>query len=156
MQKDNNQSPGSAGFSKMKTILIVGVIVIVLVVIIFIAITSNIGNKAQEDLNANIKGSLAIVLANSMIYLDRNSNYNGFCENQYFTGPAATISAEGGSAICNEKSDNAAWCACTTLKVTSTDLEGSTFCVDNRGYKRVTQNTGGCDARCGSAGVCVD
>lgn len=143
--------------SLMVKAMIVGAIAVVLIlaVIIFISITSS-KKSQQEGLNDIIKGNLAIALTNGVLYLDQQASFKGFCEDDYFKEPATIISADGGSAMCNVKSDNKAWCGCATLKTTSFEPAGSTFCVDSRGYKRITQNIGGCDARCTSSGICID
>lgn len=156
MQSEYNTKDYSSGFSGMKALLLGAVIVVILVIIVLVSVTSNTRKQEEQSQNDIIKGSLAIVLTNGVVYLDRNSTFKDFCKNDYFTGPAATIAGDGGSAICNVKSDNKAWCACSSLKTTSIEPAGSTFCVDSRGYKRITQNEGGCEARCASDGICAN
>ena len=156
MEKENIKHYYSKGFSAPKLFLIGAVVVIVLIIIVLISIGSNMKKQQEESKNDIIKGSLAVMLTNGVVYLDIHSDYKGFCENVYTTGPFADVAADGGSPVCHVKSDNKAWCACTTMKASSIEPEGSTFCVDNRGYKRVTQNPGGCDARCGVEGLCVN
>lgn len=147
----------SKGLSTVRAIILGAVaVIIILVIIVFISVKSNVQKNQDQTKNDMVKGNLAIVLTNSVLYLDKNSNYKGFCEDEYFKGPALLISADSQNAICHVKSDNKAFCACTTLKATSTEPTGSTFCVDNRGYKRITQNTGGCNVRCTNSGICID
>ena len=147
----------SKGFAAMKAVIIGAVVILIIVaVIVFVSVRSGVQQEEQQSLNYTIKGNLAVTLTNGVLYLDQNGSFQGFCEDEYFKGPATVIESEGQAAVCKMKSDNKSWCGCATLKVTPEEPAGSTFCVDSRGYKRITQNAGGCDARCGNEGICID
>ena len=124
-------------------------IIAVLAAIVLVNVTQYI----NQGKNAAIKGNLATVLTNGAVFFDQNGNYTGFCANPFFTNPSAAITAAGGTATCTVNVGSTAWCACSTLKTTTGDPAGSTFCVDSTGTKKVT--TTACATECPAAGVCV-
>ena len=140
----------------VKVLIGVGVVVGLVVIIILVMMFSSASQEQIQDRNSNIKGSLAIMLANGMVYQSTNGSYENFCSNAYVTGPTAAVTALGGMTTCKVNTAADAWCACATLNESSDEPAGSTFCIDHRGYKRVSQNTGGCEARCQTSGICVD
>lgn len=138
------------GFTIIELIVVVAIIA-VLAGIVLVNVTTYI-NKGK---NAAIKGNLSTIMTNAADYFYRNSSYSSFCTDALMTAPlAAADSASGGTAVKNCSST--AWCACSTMKVTSEEITGSTFCVDSTGYKKVTQNASGCSTRCPSGGACID
>ena len=142
----------SRGFTIIELLVVVAIIA-VLAAIVLVNVTAYI----NQGKNAAIKGNLATVLTNGAVFYDQNSSYTNFCTNAYFTGPSAAITTAGGSATCDANAANTAWCGCSTLKVTSTEPSGSTFCVDSTGYKKVT--TTACATRCNTVtdnGACSD
>ena len=127
-------------------------IIAVLAAILLVNVTGYI----NQGKNAAIKGNLSNVATNGSVYFDANASYSGFCGDAYYTNPAAAITAAGGTSLCTVNAGNTAWCACSTMKVTTAEPANSTFCVDSTGYKKVTQNAGLCATRCPAAGGCVD
>lgn len=143
--------------NKQKGFTIIELLVVVAIIAVLAAIVLvNVTGYINQGKNAAIKGNLATVLTNGAVFYDTNAAYTGFCGNAYFTGPEAAITAAGGTATCTVSADSTKWCACSTLKVTSSEAAGSTFCVDSTGYKKVTINAGACATRCPAAGACVD
>ena len=140
----------SKGFTIIELLVVVAIIA-VLAAIVLVNVTAYI----NQGKNAAIKGNLATTLTNGAVFYDTNSDYDGFCASSNFTGPSAAITAAGGTAVCDDPPD-AACCACSTLKTTTAEPVGSTFCVDSTGYKKVTVAT--CADRCDTAdlGVCTD
>jgi prepilin-type N-terminal cleavage/methylation domain-containing protein len=147
----------SKGFTIIELLVVVAIIAVLAAIVLV-----NVTGYINQGKNAAIKGNLSTVLTNGAVYYDANSNYGssgtGFCGTANFTSPSAAITAAGGTAVCDVNDAYTAWCACSTLKVTSADIAGSTFCTDHTGYKKVTQNAGGCAARCVTPnnGVCID
>lgn len=141
----------SKGFTIIELLVVVAIIAVLAAIVLV-----NVTGYINQGKNAAIKGNLATVLTNGAVFYDANGNYANFCTNAYFTGPSAAITAAGGAAICTVNGANTAWCACSTLKVTSAEPANSTFCVDSTGYKKVTQNVGLCATRCPAAGGCID
>lgn len=74
MQNDKNQY----GFTAIKVLLMAVAVVAVLIVIILVGVMSNVSQNKEQDQNSVIKGNLAIVLTNSMIYFDKNASYKDF------------------------------------------------------------------------------
>lgn len=141
----------SKGFTIIELLVVIAIIA-VLAAIVLVNVTSYI-NRGR---NAAIKGNLSTVLINGATFYDANSNYTGFCATANFTTPSAAITAAGGTAVCDENAGNTAWCACSTMNVTTAEPTGTTFCTDSTGYKKATVAT--CAARCITAnnGVCTD
>src|SRR3989338_9044145 len=106
----------SKGFTIIELLVVVAIIA-VLAAIVLVNVTAYI----NQGKNASIKGNLATVLTNGAVYYDSNGSYSGFCSNVYFTNTSDAIGAAGGSAICNVNATSTAWCACSTLKVTSAE-----------------------------------
>ncbi len=130
----------SKGFTIIELLVVVAIIA-VLAAIVLVNVTGNI-NKGK---NAAIKGNLSTVLTNSAVYYNTNGNYSNFCTNAYFTGPSASITNDGGTAICKVKADNTTWCACSTLRDIS-GATGQTWCVDSSGAKK--QSATACATEC--------
>jgi len=124
--------------NKYKGFTIIELLVVVAIIAVLAAIVLvNVTGYINQGKNAAIKGNLATVLTNAAVFYDQNGGYNNFCTNAYFTGPQTAISNAGGTAICKVKTDNTAWCACSTLKDV-TGATGQTFCVDSTGTKKQT------------------
>lgn len=143
---------GDRGFTIIELLVVVAIIA-VLAAIVLVNVTAYI----NQGKNAAIKGNLATVLTNGAVFYDTGGNYTGFCSDAYFTGPSAAITAAGGAASCDVNAASTAWCGCSTLKVTSAEPTGSTFCVDSTGYKKVTATA--CATRCSTVtdtGACTD
>ncbi len=141
--------------NKQKGFTIIELLVVVAIIAVLAAIVLvNVTGYINQGKNAAIKGNLATVLTNGAVYFDTNGNYTNFCANEYVVAPEAAITAAGGapSHVCTAT----AWCACSTMKTTTAEPAGSTFCVDSTGYKKVTQNVGACAVRCPAAGACAD
>lgn len=134
----------SKGFTIIELLVVVAIIA-VLTGIVLVNVTSYI-NKGKD---AAIKGNLSTILTNGAVFYDTNASYTGFCADATVTAPQAAILAAGGVSTCTVDVGNTAWCACSTLKVTS----GNVFCVDSTGYKKETTNT--CALACPAAGGCV-
>jgi len=141
----------SKGFTIIELLVVVAIIAVLAAIVLV-----NVTQYINQGKNAAVKGNLASVLTNGAVFYDANGSYSGFCASSYFTNPSAAITSAGGTAICTAKSDNTAWCGCSTLKVTTAEPANSTFCVDSTGYKKVTQNAGLCATRCPAAGGCID
>lgn len=139
----------SKGFTIIELLVVVAIIAVLAAIVLV-----NVTGYINQGKNAAIKGNLSTILTNGAVYYDANGNYTAFCTNAYVTAPEAAIASAGGATtkVCTAT----AWCACSTLKTTSTEPAGSTFCTDSTGYKKVTQNAGGCATRCPAGGVCVD
>ncbi len=145
----------SKGFTIIELLVVVAIIAVLAAIVLV-----NVTGYINQGKNAAIKGNLATVLTNGAVFYDTTSSYSGFCASSNFTAPSAAITSAGGAAICAANATNTAWCACSTLKVTSSEIANSTFCVDSTGYKKVTQNVnlcGGAGGRCLAAtGACAD
>ncbi len=150
----------SKGFTIIE-LLVVFVIIAVLVGSLSVIVTGYI-NQVK---NATIKGNLATVIINAATYYDINSNYGtvaatGFCASTYFTGPSTAIAAIGNTAICiynvptlAVSTPATAWCACSNMKVTSTEPAGTVFCVDSTGNKKTSLSI--CTTACSQATLAV-
>lgn len=143
----------SKGFTIIELLVVIAIIAVLAAIVLV-----NVTGYINQGKNSAIKANLATVTTNGAVFYDANSNYTGYCASANFTAPSAAITAAGGTAVCDANAANTAWCACSTLKTTSADPAGSTFCVDHTGYKKVTQNAGACGARCVTPdnGVCID
>ena len=141
----------SKGFTIIELLVVVAIIAVLAAIVLV-----NVTGYINQGKNAAIKGNLSTILTNGAVYYDTNGNYTNFCTNAYVTAPAAAISSSGGTAV--SFCATSAWCACSTLKTTTAEVAGSTFCVDSTGYKKVTQNAGACAARCvtPATGACGD
>lgn len=142
----------SKGFTIIELLVVVAIIA-VLAAIVLVNVTAYI----NQGKNAAIKGNLATVLTNGAVFYDSNGVYTNLCSDAYVTAPQAAISSAygaGNTFVCTATAT--AFCACSNLKTTSIDPAGSTYCVDYTGYKKVTQNAGGCATRCPAAGACID
>jgi len=145
----------SKGFTIIELLVVVAIIAVLAAIVLV-----NVTGYINQGKNAAIKGNLSTVLTNAAVFYDSpsqgNGSYTAFCTNAYFTSPSAAVTAAGGTAVCDVNAGGTSWCACSTLKVTSAEGTGSTFCVDSTGYKKVTVAT--CDARCvtADAGACTD
>ncbi len=140
----------SKGFTVIELIVVIAVIAILAAIVM-----SSIVQYSNKGKNAGIKGNLANIIANGTDYFNANSNYTNFCSNTGMTTPEAAANKASGSTtrhICTAT----AWCVCSPMIVTATEPTNSTFCVDSKGYKKVTQNAGLCTTRCPAAGSCVD
>ncbi len=135
------------GFTIIELLVVVAIIA-VLTGIVLVNVTSYI-NKGKD---AAIKGNQSTLLTNGAVHLDTNGNYSTFCSaNMVATKPIydAINSAAGAAPTCTVAAGNAAWCACSVLKVTS----GNTFCVDSTGAKKETATA--CASECPAAGACL-
>jgi len=136
--------------------LVVVAIIAVLAAIVLVNVTGYI----NQGKNAAVKGNLATMLTNGAVYYDANGNYTSFCASSGVTAPSAAVDSAltltAGTTAANCKPTATAWCTCSTLKTTTAEPAGSTFCVDSTGYKKVTQNGGGCATRCPAGGACID
>lgn len=141
----------SKGFTIIELLVVVAIIAVLAAIVLV-----NVTGYINQGKNAAIKGNLSTILTNGAVYYDANGNYTAFCTNQYVTAPEAAITSAGGTPV--HYCAAAAWCACSTLKTTSAEPAGSTFCTDSTGYKKVTANAGGCAARCvtPATGACGD
>jgi type IV pilus assembly protein PilE len=139
----------SKGFTIIELLVVVAIIAVLAAIVLV-----NVTGYINQGKNAAIKGNLATILTNGAVYFDTNGNYTNFCANAYVTGPEAAITAAGGTPT--ETCSATAWCACSTMKTTTAEPAGSTFCVDSTGYKKVTANAGACAVRCPAAGACID
>lgn len=149
-QKGLARSAMAKGFTIIELIVVVAIIA-VLAAIVLVNVTAYI-NKGK---NAAIMGNLSTIMTNGAVYIDSSTTgYDSFCTNAAVTAPAAAIVGAGGAVtkVCT----TAAWCVCSTTKVTSAEVTNTTFCVDSTGYKKATANTGLCATRCPAAGGCVD
>src|SRR3989344_1848961 len=115
----------SKGFTIIELLVVVAIIA-VLTGIVLVNVTSYI-NKGKD---AAIKGNLSTIMTNGTVFFDANADYTGFCDTVGVTTPGAAIGNSGGAFECTVSAANDAWCACSTLKVTS----GNSFCVDSTGY----------------------
>lgn len=151
--------------NKQKGFTIIELLVVVAIIAVLAAIVLvNVTGYINQGKNAAVKGNLATVLTNGAVYYDANGNYTAFCADAYVTTPSSAVDAAMGlatgttAALCHATATT--WCTCSTLKTTSAEPAGSTFCVDSTGYKKVTQNANGCGAaggRCLAAtSLCVD
>jgi prepilin-type N-terminal cleavage/methylation domain-containing protein len=144
----------SKGFTIIELLVVVAIIAVLAAIVLV-----NVTGYINQGKNASIKGNLATVLTNGAVFYDQSGSYSGFCTNAYFTVPQAAVVAAGGTTTCQANGANTAWCSCATLKTTSAEPAGSTYCVDSTGYKKVTQNANGCsttNGRCTNTGACVD
>ena len=139
----------SKGFTIIELLVVVAIIAVLAAIVLV-----NVTGYINQGKNAAIKGNLATMLTNGAVYYDQNGNYTNFCASAMVSGPEAAITAAGGTPahVCAAT----AWCGCSTMKTTTAEPAGSTFCVDSTGYKKVTQNAGGCATRCPAAGGCID
>ena len=140
----------SKGFTIIELLVVVAIIAVLAAIVLV-----NVTGYINQGKNAAIKGNLATVLTNGAVFFDGAGagTYTGFCGTANYTGPAAAITAIGNASICTVNAANTAWCACSTLKVTSAEPAGSTFCVDSTGAKKVT--TTACATECPAAGDCI-
>ena len=134
----------SKGFTIIELLVVVAIIA-VLTGIVLVNVTQYI-NRGKDS---SIKGNLSTILINSAVFFDTNASYSGLCSSTGVTAPQAAITSAGGASTCTVNSANSAWCACSTLKVTS----GNVFCVDSTGYKKETTST--CASACINTGGCV-
>ena len=143
----------SKGFTIIELLVVIAIIAILAAIVLV-----NVTGYIKQGKNVAIKGNLASVTTNGAVFYDQQSTYNGFCASANFTAPSAAITAAGGVAVCDANAANTAWCSCSTMKTTSGEPAGSTFCVDSMGYNKVTANVGACAARCVTPdnGVCID
>jgi len=140
----------SKGFTIIELLVVIAIIA-VLAAIVLVNVTSYI-NRGR---NAAIKGNLSTILTNAAVYFDTNSSYSGFCGTANFTGPQAAITGAGGTAVCEVNTGNTAFCACSTMNVTTAEPTGTTFCIDSDGTKK--QTTTACATECptGAVALCV-
>jgi len=138
----------SKGFTIIELLVVIAIIA-VLASIVLVNVTAYIARGR----NAAIKGNLATVSVNSAVYYDGNNSYTGFCGTANYTGPAAAITAAGGTSNCNVATSGSSFCACSTMNVTTSEPTGTTFCVDSNGTKK--QTTTACATECPAAGLCV-
>ncbi len=139
----------SKGFTIIELLVVVAIIAVLAAIVLV-----NVTGYINQGKNSAIKGNEATVLTNGAVYFDQNGNYTAFCADPKLTGPEAAILAAGGTPA--HTCTATTWCGCSTLKTTTAEPAGSTFCVDYTGYKKVTQNANGCTDRCPASGVCVD
>jgi len=156
--------------NKQKGFTIIELLVVVAIIAVLAAIVLvNVTGYINQGKNAAVKGNLATIMTNGAVFYDAHGTYNDgganvFCTNAYVTAPSQAVDGALGlangttAALCH--STATAWCACSTLKTTSAEPAGSTFCVDSTGYKKVTGNANGCAAaggRCLAAtALCAD
>lgn len=140
----------SKGFTIIELLVVIAIIA-VLAAIVLVNVTAYI-NRGR---NAAIKGNLSTVLINGAVYVDETNSYSGFCATANFTGPQDAITAAGGTAVCQVNTGNTAFCACSTMNVTTAEPTGTTFCIDSNGTKK--QSTTACATECpaGVAALCV-
>ncbi len=137
----------SKGFTIIELLVVVAIIAVLAAIVLV-----NVTGYINQGKNSAIKANLSTVMVNGAQFYEQNSNYTGFCGTANYTAPASAISAAGGASNCAVKTGanvDQAWCACSTLKVTSTEGAGSTFCVDSTGVKSVTLTA--CTTRCVAA-----
>ena len=137
------------GFTIIELLVVVAIIAVLAAIVLV-----NVTGYINQGKNAAIKGNLATILTNGSVYFDTNGNYTSYCSDAKLTGPEAAVTAAGGTP--SEYCAATAWCACSTMKTTTAEPAGSTFCVDSTGYKKVSANT--CAARCvtPATGACGD
>ena len=144
----------SKGFTIIELLVVVAIIAVLAAIVLV-----NVTGYINQGKNAAVKGNLATVLTNAAVWYDGVGlgSYTGFCASTNFTTPSAAISAAGETAICDELAAGTRWCACSSLKTTGTEGADATFCVDSTGYKKVSDTTVGCAARCSTPdGACID
>ncbi len=151
----------SKGFTIIELLVVVAIIAVLAAIVLV-----NVTGYINQGKNAAIKGNLATVLTNGAVYYEANGNYGtsgaaspvttgtNFCTNAYFTAPSNAIVAAGGSSFCSVSAIYDKWCACSTMKTTTAEVAGSTFCADSTGYKKVTPTA--CATRCPAAGGCAE
>ena len=140
------------GFTIIELLIVIAIIAALAAIVL-----ANITSYLNSGKNSAIKGNLDTVLKSGAGYYESNSNYGvdattNFCTSSYFTNPRAAITNIGETATCNVDASYTAWCACSTMKVTSAEPTGSTWCVDSIGTKKITQTN--CPTECPAAGAC--
>ncbi|OGZ66402.1 MAG: hypothetical protein A3C50_02640 [Candidatus Staskawiczbacteria bacterium RIFCSPHIGHO2_02_FULL_43_16] len=141
------------GFTIIELLVVVAIIAVLAAIVLV-----NVTGYINQGKNAAIKANLATVLTNGAVFYDDNSTYDGFCGSANFTGPQAAIAATAEAAICFVNDADTAWCSCASLKTTGDEGAAATFCVDSTGYKKVSEVSADCTARCTTpaTGGCID
>lgn len=135
---------------------IIELLVVVAIISVLASITLvNVTGYINKSKNAGIKANLSSALTNAAVFFDSNGTYTGYCADASYEGVKDAVNDITGADPTCEATD-AAWCACSVMKVTTAEPANSTFCIDSSGYKKVTQNGGLCSTRCPSSGICVD
>jgi prepilin-type N-terminal cleavage/methylation domain-containing protein len=144
---------------KLKGFTIIELLIVVAIISVLAAVVLvNVTGYINKGKNTAIKANLASLLTNGSIFFNSTGNgtYFDFCSSSYASNTEAAIKDAGESFTCVVSPTFAAWCSCSTMKVTNIDPISSSFCVDSTGYKKVTQNAGLCAKRCTSFGSCID
>lgn len=136
------------GFTIIELIVVIAIIA-VLAAIVLVNVTGYI-NKSK---NAAIKGNMATIMTNGAAHFDENASYTTFAASARYTVPATAVGSAGGVITPQTATDGTAYCACSTLLVTSDAATGSTYCVDSSGAK--VQKVQTCAVACPSTGICV-
>lgn len=155
----------SKGFTIIELLVVVAIIAVLAAIVLV-----NVTGYINQGKNAAVKGNLSTILTNAAVHYEGAGNYASFCTSAGVTAPSAavdsalTLTAGTTAALChpsvaaNPIGANNGWCTCSTLKATSAEPTGSTFCIDYTGYKKVT--TTACATRCAAAGAtsgsCID
>ncbi len=147
--------------NKQKGFTIIELLVVVAIIAVLAAIVLvNVTGYINQGKSAAVKGNMSTMLTNGAVYYDAKGNYTAFGASAGYTNPAAAAAvANGGTALTYglNTTTNATWCSCSSMKVTTLEPTGSTFCVDTSGAKSITLTA--CATRCtngagGTNGVC--
>jgi|SRR5581483_8537400 len=148
-----------SGFRSKKGFTIIELLVVIAIIAVLAAIVLvNVTQYINSGKNASIKANLASIQTNGSVYFETNGGNYGidgttnFCTDNLYNNPATAIANIGETTTCNVSATFTAWCTCSTLKVTSAEPAGSTFCVDSTGNKKLTQTD--CTTECPNTGAC--
>lgn len=131
-----------SGFTIIELLVVVAIIGILAAVVLV-----NVTQYTGKSKNSGVKANLSNAMVNAARFYDSpvNDGYEGFCADDLFADIKNEVnSLVGSDPVCEETNTN--WCACSVLRVTNEDAEGSTYCVDSTGYKGV--EIADCATRC--------
>ena len=139
----------SKGFTIIELIVVIAIIAVLAAIVLV-----NVTQYIAKGKNAAIKGNMSTILTNAAVYYDGQnpSTYVGFPATTGYTQPAASVTANGGT-VAVPVALAGAFCACTTMNVTTAEPTGTSYCVDSTGNKIRKVQT--CAIACPAAGACV-
>jgi|SRR3989344_2137612 len=146
----------SQGFTIVELLVVVAIIGVLAAIVM-----TNVTSYINRGKNAGVKANLSSATTNAALFFQVHGAYQywdgfmfaGYCNDPSYTRIRNEVnSIIGANPVCANNSNN--WCACSTMKTTAAEPNGSTFCVDSTGYKKVTEN--GCLVRCPAGAACVD
>ncbi|MCX6721886.1 MAG: prepilin-type N-terminal cleavage/methylation domain-containing protein [Candidatus Staskawiczbacteria bacterium] len=155
-------SPDQKGFTIIELIVVIAIIA-VLSGIVLVNVTTYI-NRSK---NAAIKANMAGMITRAAAYFEQNPSNSGsqFISSPNYTVPAlaaqnanpSSVVLTGIGASATNTVNTQGWCACSVIYNTGVapdNVANGTFCVDYKGYKKVTATA--CATRCPAAANATD